>query len=284
MDLIAALAAAAGASGPAGEAMFITAGTYSWTVPEGVTKVSVVAVGGGNGAGSLTGSTGTSRFGTLYAFGSNDRTGGGNQGADGGGTGGTGGTGSTSFHSPGDSLDATGGGGGAGGYSGNGGNGGNGITGTALGSGYAFGRGGGGGGVGIFGEGASGGPTRPGAGGAGAGGAGGVASESVEFGVSSTDGFQGAGGSGGTPITPARSTTAGVYGGGIVGVNYTQNSKGGGGLGWKNNIAVTPGSTVAVKCGQLGAVRIIWGSGRSFPSTKTGQEFSDEIYINNVLQ
>lgn len=36
---------------------------------------------------------------------------------------------------------------------------------------------------------------------------------------------------------------------------------------WKNNIAVTPGANMTVKVGQNnGAVRVIWGTGRSFPS------------------
>jgi hypothetical protein len=54
-------------------------------------------------------------------------------------------------------------------------------------------------------------------------------------------------------------------------------------LGWKNNITVVPGNiyTVVVGAGGLrqsgssagdgadGAVRIIWGAGRAFPSTGT---------------
>jgi hypothetical protein len=76
-----------------------------------------------------------------------------------------------------------------------------------------------------------------------------------------------------------------LYGGGACGT-YTTGG-GGGGLGWKNNIAVTPGQsyTVVVGAGGTGeassgvnfcgpggggAVRIIWGTGRAFPSTNTG--------------
>ena len=39
------------AAAPAGDALFTTPGTYSWTAPAGVTSVCVVCVGGG-GAGS----------------------------------------------------------------------------------------------------------------------------------------------------------------------------------------------------------------------------------------
>jgi hypothetical protein len=73
----------------------------------------------------------------------------------------------------------------------------------------------------------------------------------------------------------------GFYGGGGSGT-YTING-GGGGLGWKNNIEVVPGQsyTVVVGAGGAtdgpnfsgpgggGAVRIIWGTGRAFPSTNT---------------
>lgn len=73
-------------------------------------------------------------------------------------------------------------------------------------------------------------------------------------------------------------------GGGAFDVNYQ--GGGGGGLGYKNNIAVTPGNSYTVVVGAAGvsdnadkmiagdgakgAVRIIWGAGRSFPSTNTG--------------
>jgi hypothetical protein len=66
-------------------------------------------------------------------------------------------------------------------------------------------------------------------------------------------------------------------------------SGGGGGLGWKNNITVVPGQEYTVVVGRggyrdttmvasvgfcgpggNGAVRIIWGPGRAFPSTNAG--------------
>jgi hypothetical protein len=104
-----------------GEAVFTEDGDYTWTVPRNVYAVSVVCVGGGNGAGSLTTSTGTSHFNnSLYAFGSDDRTGGGFAGADGGGVGGRGGTFDTATDIYGSNR-ARGSGGGAGGYGGTGG-------------------------------------------------------------------------------------------------------------------------------------------------------------------
>ena len=64
-------------------------------------------------------------------------------------------------------------------------------------------------------------------------------------------------------------------------------SGGGGGLGWKNNIAVVPGQSYTVQVGAggagrastnsggaggggSGACRIVWGAGRAFPSTLVG--------------
>ncbi len=79
----------------------------------------------------------------------------------------------------------------------------------------------------------------------------------------------------------------GAFGGGGGAGGEGSRAGGGGGLGWKNNIAVTPGQnyTVVVGAGASasstagngagaggasGAVRIIWGAGRAFPSTNTG--------------
>ena len=132
-----------------------------------------------------------------------------------------------------------GGGGGAGGYTSAGGNGGTGI--------YVFY---GGGGVGIF-------------GGTGAGGGGGGAYTG------------GAGASGGT--SPVGYSGSGLYGGG-QGNACGSISRGGGGGGLRystNSIAVTPGTgyTVVVGAGGgsagRGAVRIIWGTGRTYPNTST---------------
>lgn len=77
----------------------------------------------------------------------------------------------------------------------------------------------------------------------------------------------------------------GAYGGG-GGSTYHYGGSGGG-LGWTNDIPVTPGNsyTVVVGDGGLpdtqwqyagkgggGAVRIIWGTGRAFPSTNTADQ------------
>ena len=253
-----------------GQAAYTTAGTYSWTAPEGVESVSVVAVGsgasgnrqaiGGNGENSyfisaltVMGPGGNSNH-SSGSFVSADYVG------DGGGKGGE------CTNGPACS------GGGAGGYSGNGGNvrtyGESGLAGTggAGGSGgiaaSASGSiGGGGGGVGILGEGTS--------------------------GVGTGSGLGGGGGSGGTAgadkVGSNNAGEGGVYGGGGgsgYGIGY---AGGGGGLGWKNNISVVPGQSYTVQVGAVngtsidlvghggkGAVRIIWGANRAFPSTNTG--------------
>lgn len=158
------LASIGGAAAPGQEA-YVTAGTYSWVAPAGVTKVSVVAVGGGSSRGgalayknnySVTaGNSYSLRVGaascasyfnnicTVRAGAGTNRLG------DGGGDGGLQGDG----------------GGGAGGYSGQGGRGAspccgivatNGAGGGGAGGSVSCGLGGGGGGVGILGEGASG--------------------------------------------------------------------------------------------------------------------------------
>lgn len=264
----------------AGQVEYTTAGTYNWVVPAGVTSVSVVAVGGGNGAGSQATSTGTSHFNnTLYAYGSNGRNGGSYAGADGGGAGGLGGQRSsyTYFNeTAGENFTRHrgGGGGGAGGYSGNGGNGGR-VTGSATSD-----SGAGGGGVGIYGQGANGAAGASGTSGttsgAGGGGGGGAAGSSANAATGA-----GGGGSGGQngywstsdPDTP----NGGLFGGGQAGHGRLNNSSrdgyGGGGLGYKNNITVAAGQTIPIKVGAGGAVRIIWpGDARQFPGTRTANE------------
>lgn len=95
----------------------------------------------------------------------------------------------------------------------------------------------------------------------------------------------GRGGSGGTNgATGSSLYPGGSYGGAIGGVaNYPgAGGGGGGGLAYKNNYTVTPGATFTVVVGEGGyasptcsfggyracggAVRIIWGVGRSFPN------------------
>jgi hypothetical protein len=251
---------------------FTDPGTYTWYAPTGVTSISVVAVGGGGSGGDglgggggalayktsatvisgtayvvVVGAAGPNVSGQTYgasggysSFGSNIVYASGGFGAYIGhaarGTGGNviigdgGGYGGT----------ATGAGGaGAAGYSGNGGNstvysGLDGSGGGGGGSGMTRFAGGGGGGVGIYGEGSS--------------GLGG-------FGQYQGGYTRGQGGSGGLPATN-------------IGVGNTPSFPGelygGGGGGQSFYFIGGPG-----KDGAKGAVRIIWGSGRSYPSTNT---------------
>jgi hypothetical protein len=238
----------------AGQAEFTTPGSYTWTAPAGVTLVSVVAVGSGDGTASDSYFINTS---TVCGRGSDGFTGGTYVG-DGGGNGGNGSnTIDCSSWSYGDC-------GGAGGYSGNGGSAPANACSDSVGnpgSGGGGGSGGrsyndylstGGGGVGIYGEGTS--------------GAGGPAGQG------------GYGGSGGGDGASCYSTgCAGAFfggdfggGGATFGSGTSGGGTGGGGLGWKNNISVTPGTSYDVVVGaNNGAVRIIWGTGRAFPSTLT---------------
>ena len=255
------LAIAGGVYVPSGEAVFTTPGTYNWTVPEGVTSVCVVCVGGGGGGGDLGIVGGTSSFSSVLSV-----TGGKNSGATGIYSGGSptgqdgGGNGGYSYQGV--------GGGGAGGYSGNGGGGGNntslnGVNGTGGGGGggatYGNGYGGtGGGGVGLYGQGTNG-------------------LGSIYVTNASPGGGGGSGGSAGGNAIASAASNGGSYGGG--GGAYGSYGGGGGGLGYKNNIAVIPGSLISVSVGSggsnggsssggnggSGAVRIIWGYGRSFP-------------------
>ena len=258
---------------PAGGQIFSTPGTYTWTAPTGVTSVSVVAIGaggngipngfnygwGGGGGGlgwknNITVVPGTSytvvvggndsgdsyfiNLSTVAGLGGVDGGAGGGYVGDGGGNGGAGGS--------------RRGGGGAGGYSGNGGAGGaapsgNGTTNGSSGSGGG-GAGGsafdtttgnqagsrGGGGVGIFGEGSSG----IGGGGSQGGSDGGAGSAIYN--------------TGSNPNVSVWGGTGGDYGGG-GGVGVRGTSAGG---------DISQGGIAGT-----GAVRIIWGPDRSFPTT-----------------
>ena len=275
---------------PIGQIEFTTAGTYSWTAPAGVTSVSVVAVGGG-GSGLDTGGAGGGGGGLGYrncipasggqvftvvvggtagpscfanasgvfaggngggpAYGAGGGAGGGFVG-DGGGNGGTGACGVY--------KNLGGGGGGAGGYGGNGGNGG-----SVGGDGNSF-------------SGVDGSPGTCGAGGGGAGGTGGQ-------GGSPACRFSGGGGNvslcgiitrheaGGWAWSNVNysptggnnpSATGPVYTGGnwrkdCCALRPGGGGSGGGGTGLPTGPAGSPGA--------VGAVRIIWGSGRCFPNT-----------------
>ena len=266
---------------------FISPGTHTWVCPAGVTSICVVAVGsggtggyqwssGGGGGGGLgwknnipvtpgqsytvqvgapgvtltTNATNADAMGNNSYFdsesvvcgfgagrGGTDSTGSGNGGygggytGDGGGRGGNGGyQGSWNWA-----------GGGAGGYSGKGGDGGQNSNNGEAGQGGGGGAGGwysstwgtpGGGGVGLLGEGASGGTV-------------------------SQTGQGGRGGSGGEDGSNGEPLSNGVISNGdITGGNY-----GGGGGGSGTSAGGGPG-------GQ-GAVRIIYGPGRAYPSTNT---------------
>ena len=279
-----------------GQQVYSAVGTHSFTCPVGVHSISVVAVGGG-GSGSDSGhyqqgggggglgyknniavipgnsynvqvGIGGGRVGSVSnggdsfmtndqnevivagnggKSGNSDRTSaapyggytvhpGGTFVGDGGGRGGGGGAygGPNGYNS----------GGGAGGYSGIGGNGGSGTMGTqhTAGSGGGGGGGGlvggnkyscGGGGVGLLGEGNN--------------GAAGVTSGGGQCGGGGGS-SGGNGGKGGR--SPSKGGTGGQYGGGGTG-------------------QYAGGNTKAWGYGGGGAVRIIWGEGRSFPSTNT---------------
>lgn len=257
------------ASPPLSGVAYITPGTYTFTVPSGVTSVSVIAVGaGGNAVGGLGGGGGALSYannlavtpgstvtvvvpaggsGTAASFGASVRAGS-PTGSTGGsvltGTGGAGGTAPSNYT----------GGGAAGGYSSAGGNAGyaystiqtTSTSGGGSGGGSMFinnGGGGGGGGTGIYGQGSNG-VIYPGYWGSGSYGnatAKGGGGSGGNDGVAGTIAPDGSGGNGGWP------------GGGGGGAMYLQSS------------ASYPG---AFGLGAGGAVRIIWpGNTRSFPST-----------------
>ena len=282
-------------AGPPGNQSFTSTGTSTFTVPAGVTQVSVVCVGAGGkagignsgqagGGGALAyknnitvtpGSTATITVGAPgnhsgnngnagglskftynsvdYAIanggggGNGNGESGGNPGAggtiggsnDGGGNGGAGGQDTQNYGGP--------GGGGAGGYTGNGGNG---ATSQANGAGAVNGQagsggggggggkggqsecaGGGGGGVGLFGVGSS-------------GNGGGGQGQNNNTSGGGNGGSNGNNGGGGGGQGNHAGGNGGTYGGGHGGPQ----SSGSGGA---------PGQ---------GAVRVIWGMGRSFPN------------------
>jgi hypothetical protein len=262
-----------------GQIAYTSPGTYSFVCPAGVFQVHVVCIGGGGGGfnssfgGSgggggglawrnnipvtpgnsytvvvgnrgITSSANTSGSAsyfistdTVAGFGGGaaTRTSTGNPGSGGGfftdlGAGG-GGFGGNGGSNPGGSGA---GGGGAGGYSGNGGAGGDGNQNGQSGAGGGAGGGGGGSFVNYSYGGSGGGTGLLGIGSSGTGGS------------SGTAGFQGGGGSGGV---------------GNLGINAQGGAYGGGGAGSDENYLLSGGS---------GAVRIIWGPNRSFPSTNTG--------------
>ncbi len=256
-----------GAGSPTGQAFYgFGAGTFSWTVPPNVTSVCVVCIGagagsqgaywssGGGGGGGLGwrnniavtpgsvctvlvglgGDTGAARQAGGQSYFSTPAAGVVCQGLGGSGT--SGGSYSGDGGGNGGTANSNYGGGGAGGYTGNGGNaqssgsGGGGAGGGVYSSSYGAS---GGGGVGPFGQGSSGAYLNQ----AGGGGSGGETSSAGE-----------------NPTWSYGNVTrpGGRYGGG------------GGGSGASSTIGY------GTQRGADGCVRIIWGPGRSFPSTGTG--------------
>ena len=233
---------------PVGQTAYTIAGTYTWIAPSGVTYVCVVCVGAGStsGAGALAWKNyipviPTSGYTVVVAaagttnrsyFKDTSTVSAANTTNRTGDGGGDGG--GASF------------GGGAGGYTGPGGTGtwgpggngqggGGGAGATSLDSCDSYNCGGGGGGVGIFGAGVS--------------GLGGVSADSQCSLAMTAD--PGKGGSGGSDGTYAGSNSSPAGNGGNYGGGVSAYSGG------------TPGG---------GAVRIIWGSGRAFPSTLTADQ------------
>lgn len=234
------LMAASGASEVLGQTVLTDVGTTSWTVPAGVSSISAVAVQAG---GSASGAS-ISRGATVLLRAMN-----GSRVGDGGGDGGSTEYGSKVNGSTGDYYQV--GGPGAGGYSGAGGNGGS-HTDVSF-----FYRA----------------PT------AGAGGGGGGGEPHVQFsggGTSSTSvgggvGLLGQGSSGGTGASgqPGSGGSGATYGG----CYWDSTPVRGGALSWRNSIPVTPGEVLTISIGARssansgpGAIRILWGGGRSFPS------------------
>jgi PKD repeat protein len=264
------------ATHPVGEQSYTSPGTYTFTVPAGVILISMVCIGGGGGAGSGGGSNGG-----ASSVGSNCIAGGGSKGEDNNGSSKTQAGGAGGVVSAG-----TGNAGGAGGYGvrnngsgqvqSGGGEGGDSAPGGGSGSAssaYWGGNinGGNGGGIGLYniGSNGSGGtagfngtPWTNAVGGAGTnGGGGGGGGHGPNGSNVGSSGGAGSGGSGGT------------YGGGS-GLGFGGGAGGGGGAkSYVNDLAVTPGQSLTVTVGAagdagagVGAVRIIWGTGRSFPN------------------
>ena len=298
---------------PVGQSSFTTAGSFTFTVPNGVTSISAVVVGGGGGGAGcdgnqVRGETNNGGGGGGLAYGTIAVTPGeilnitvGNGGNAGGDDGNGGAGGNTTIVRSGTTLLSGGGGaggrhrsqgftsaggtsggtlrigggsggnsgtgsnnsgacgaGGAGGYSGNGGNGGNFNTGGGAGSGGGAGggggfggsndtlRAGGGGGVGIKGTGSNG----------------------------SAGVINGGGGGGGSSLGSVTEGTSG--GGNASGLGGTY---GGGGGGKADAFSSGGTATPNGGAGTGGAVRIIWGSGRSYPSTSV----ADATVVNYAL-
>jgi len=239
---------------PASSVLFTTVGTHNWTVPAGLTSVSVVCIGAGGA--HNTGHTGSdkSEFGGFVLAPSGWKQVGkttapsgthltaGYRGGNGGGS---------------VSQNLNGSGGGAAGYYSDGGPG---YNGTYCGK--------GGGGVGVYG-----GPSGPAPSG------GRNDTQSGTGGIGQFGGSNGQGQSTNSSLASYWLGHGGSFGGGGGHCSSTKLGGSGGSLGYGNNIPVTPGSVISVKVGGgvanggpsgipgMGAVRVMWGSGRSYPNT-----------------
>jgi hypothetical protein len=261
-------------SGANAQAEYTTPGTYTWVAPVGVSSVSVVAVGGGGGATSYAycGIPGGSGGGLGYK--NNISVTAGNSYTVVAGAAPIGGSGGDSYFN---STCIVRGGGGfaqcttnAGTYTGDGGGNG-GVGGAGYSGGPSDKKGGGGGGAGGY---------------SGTGGSGGVANPSAN-GTAGSGGGGGGGGAGSSWFSGAGGGGVSLYGSGPSGAGAGQNVGGGGGSGGANggnpgpnNAGIggdygggsgggQPNLAVPFQRGGNGAVRIIWGTGRSFPSTNT---------------
>jgi len=269
-----------------GQTVFATPGIYNWTVPTGVTSVSVVAVGGGGGGGNWSLGIQGGAGGGLGYKNSISVTPGSTytvqvgQGGAGGSSGVNGSAGTDSFFLNATTVKGEGGAGGAqtnpkalgGSYVGDGGgDGGSAFLGVGAG-----GSGGGGGAGGYSGNGGDGANNQGNNGTDGSGGGGGGG------GGASTSGNNGAGGGGGV----------GLLGEGTSGTKGTSGALSGtGGLGGSGGSKGTDGTNVGnlggaggaygggggngqySGNGANGAVRIIWpGNVRQYPSTRTADE------------
>lgn len=275
-----------------GQVLFSTPGTYNWTVPSNVNSISAVCIGGGGG------STATWRFtlpNLIFYY----------VGGQGGGGGalayqnnitvtpgeiltvivGLNGAANTTTSQASDGrpsriqrsgTDLVAAGGGTRGIIGNDPNSGAGGI-VIVGSGFPGGAGsvgrvsqltsgnagGGGGGAGGY-SGPGGNGSNTGSGANGSGGAGGGGAREINTLTDNGGGGvgvfgEGPSGNGGTDASPGGGGGSGGGVGGITGGSY-----GGGGGGAENNGSGVPGTP-----GGGGAVRIIWGNNRSFPSTNT---------------
>lgn len=264
-----ALSGTASGFGVVGEQLYTTAGSYSWTVPSGVTSACVVCVGGGGGGGASNPGSGGGAGGLCWK--NSIAVTAGNSYSVSVGAGGTGANGSTNPSNGGNSSltvgatvpTANGGGGGrigvqwtgntGGSFSGGDGGGAGGMGGyyNATSGGY----GGGGGAGGYSGSGGQGGDAVAATNGSGGGGAGGSQGSGGGGGVGlygqgANGAISGGGGSGGTAGGTSHPNYYGGNYGGAGGSVHALNANG------TNN-------------GGSGAVRILWGTGRSFPSNAT---------------